>query len=309
MYKPGLTLYNLIDTGDINDLYQIVYNNLSPLLIKGYYPVSDNILFNDFIERFTDKYFNRYLNFYTYNMLYIKLKFVLENNKAKYKRIYEASLKEIDPLITYSDTEKIKEDTTNKGETSGSTTTKSDNNETHSGTDKNNTTIKFLDRDTESTYTPEGKETDATTTDDSKGGIKTITGSTSNPQTNNQNKMITDLEGFKFVDGQSLMIQENNFKNEHSYTNRKDTTHVKQKGEEYHNTDSILGTTYITINKGEASNVSNTKDIKDSTIERIRSGFNGNQMELLDYYSRLVFDLNAAIIADIDAAHLFMKML
>lgn len=310
MYNFGLRLISLSDSGNIDDLYKIVYDNLSPLLIKGYYPVRDNDLFNDFIERFTDRYYNRYLNFNTYGELYIKLKFVLENNKLKYERIWELFNKQIDPLITYNDKETIKEDTTNTGEMQGETESSSDSTQHRRGKDTTTTTTDYINRENETTYSPEGKEINATTTDNANGGIKTVVASTSNPQTSmSADMLIKDERGLKYLDNQSISESQNNFKTETSYKDRKDTTTTKYRGTDKTVTGLELNTDYTTLGTDKGSSTANTKDIKDSTIVRIKEGFNGNQMELLRMYRDLIFDLNNEIMKDIDEAHLFMTTL
>lgn len=302
-YNFGLRLISLIDSGNIEDLYQVVYDNLSPLLIKGYYPVADNSLFNDFIERFTDKYFNRYLNFDTYGMLYIKLKFVLENNKEKYKRIYEAHLKEIDPLITFQETETIKEDTTNTGEAHGEGETKVTSRTTNNGTDTTTTTTSFEDRKDVTEVTPTGTETVKNKTDD----IRTNQAHSSNPKA--QSSGTDKISELSYIDDQTIAESKNDYQSITSFTNRKDRTEYIPTGKEINQTKNELGTMYETSGVNGSSNTANTKDIKDSKITRIKNGFSGNQMELLAAYSALVFDVNNEIIADIDRARLFMSTL
>ena len=302
-YNFGLRLLSLSDSGNIEDLYQTIYNNLSPLLIKGYYPVADNSLFNDFIERFTDKYYNRYLNFNTYGELYIKLKFVLENNKEKYKKIYEASLKEIDPLITYKDSETIKEDTTNTGEASGESESNLENKTRNSGIDKTTTTTEFEDRKDTTEFTPTGTETTTNKTDD----IKSVQAHSSNPKS--QTNIPENLSDMKYSDDEVINKTVNDYHTYTSYTNRKDKTVYIPTGKDIITASNELGTMYTSTGVNGSKNSANTKDIKDSTITRIKEGFSGNPMELMLAYAALVFDLNNSIIQDIDDAHLFMTTL
>lgn len=302
-YNFGLRLISLIDSGNIEDLYQIVYDNLSPLLIKGVYPVADNSLFNDFIERFTDKYFNRYLNFDTYGMLYIKLKFVLENNKEKYKRIYEAHLKEIDPLITFTESETIKEDTTNTGEAHGEGETTISSRTSNNGMDTTTTTTSFEDRKDTTEVTPTGSEINSTKTDDQRNVIA----HSSNPKS--QSIVSENIGSMTYIDDETLNKTVNDYHTTTSFNNRKDKTEFIPTGKEINKTENELGTTYETSGVNGSSNSANTKDIKDSKITRIKNGFSGNQMELLAAYSALVFDINNEIIADIDRARLFMSTL
>ena len=303
MYNFGLRLLSLSDSGNIEDLYQIVYNNLSPLLIKGYYPVADNSLFNDFIERFTDKYYNRYLNFNTYGELYIKLKFVLENNKEKYKKIYAASLKEIDPLITYKDSETIKEDTTNTGEAKGESESNLENRTQNRGQDKTTVTTEFEKRKDITEFTPTGTETNTNKTDD----IKSVQAHSSNPKS--QTNIPEKLSEMKYADDEVINKTVNDYHTITSFTNRKDKTEFIPTGKDINTSTTELGTEYTTTGLNGSKNSANTKDIKDSTITRIKEGFSGNQMELMRAYAALVFDINNEIINDIDRACLFMRTL
>lgn len=310
MYKPGITLYDLMKPGDpIESLYGICYREMNPLLVRNIYPVHDNTLFADFISRFCDKFFNRYINYNTYNMMYIKIKFIMENNKLKYQQIYKASLEEIKPLITYSETETIKEDATTTGEGFNITNGSSKNERYGTGEDYTKNTTSFENRENEVTNTPTGEEITETTTDDDKGGIKTVQATTSNPQSNSERQMVTDLSGFKYVDSQQIAQQENNYTVKSKFNNRKDTNTTKLKGKEFTETQFRPEAHYITTDENGVQTSGNTKDIKDSFITRIRNGFNGNQMELIEMYSKMVFDINNAIIEDINNSGVFMKLL
>lgn len=330
-YNFGLRLMSLSDSGNIEDLYNIIETNLKPLLIKGVYPVNDRDLFRDFIERFTDRYYSRYLNFNTYGELYVKLKFVLENNKKKYQRIYELSLKEIDPLITFNEKETIKEDTTLTGEdhrsdkaetvidaqASGSNSatgsTNGDGTNTLSFENRNDlNTLSFENRKDHTTFNPTGKE---------KTTVKNVNAVTSNPKT--YQSVPNELSDLKYIDQEQIL--EGNTVN--SFENRRDTTDLTKSGSEknklekngsevtsYGNhSDSSSSGSYNDSNNSTTTNSGSSdgtkSDTKDSLITRLKDGFTGNQMELLKMYEALVFDLNNAIINDINDAHLFMTTL
>lgn len=238
---------SLSDTGNIEDLYNIMESNLKPLYDKNYYPVKDKDLFRDFIERLTDRYYSRYLNFNTYGEFFIKLKFVLENNKKKYQRIYELALKEIDPLITYRDKETIKEDSTLKGKESNSNTSEINSSSSASGgntasnssnsdgfnklsfkdrkdtatlsfENRNDTnTLSFINRKDKTTFTPTGKD---------KTSIKNVQASTSNPKT--YNSIPDELSDLKYIDNEQIGTSDTTS----SFENRKDTTDLTKTGTE-----------------------------------------------------------------------------
>lgn len=302
---------DLLDLNDpVTDIYTQMGENLKPLLDGSVYPVNDADLFNDFVERFCDRYINRFISFDTYGLFYMKLKFVLEQNKAKYKRIYELALKDIDPLLTYRDKETVKEDTTIKAEGESTTNNATDSTNSHTGTVTNDTTagqhgfteVSFDNRKDSTTYKPKGKEI---TTN------KTVSAGTSNPKS--YASVPTKLENLKYIDNEQ--IGENTATT--TYENKEDTTDTTKTGKEKNTVEldnpSFTLTTYgdtIANNGTSKTSVEDKNDnIKDSLITRIREGFNGDPMELLAKYEKLVFDLNGEIIEDINRARLFMSVL
>lgn len=246
-YNFGLRLMSLSDTGNIEDLYNIVEANLKPLYDKNYYPVKDKDLFRDFVERLTDRYYSRYLNFNTYGEFFIKLKFVLENNRKKYQRIYELSLKEIDPLITYRDKETIKEDSTltgkehssnsseitssasSSGGNSASSTSNSDGfNKLSFDKRKDTATLSFENRNDTNTlsFTNRKDKTEFIPTGKDKTSIKNVQAATSNPKT--YNSIPDDLSDLKYIDNEQIGTSDTTS----SFENRKDTTDLTKTGTE-----------------------------------------------------------------------------
>lgn len=126
-FNNGIKFLDLLEiTENQNNLYEKINKFLIDL--KPYFFIDNDKIWKDFIERFCDKYYSRYLSFDTFYEFKIKLKFLLENNKRKYEQLYRASLIEIKPLIN----EYIKEVVESKKE----------NNDVYNGENINNTEVK-----------------------------------------------------------------------------------------------------------------------------------------------------------------------
>lgn len=278
----GLKLIDLIDgSNGIDDLYLIMRNNLSDFKSKEIYPVNSDVLFNDFVSRLVNRYFNRYLSFDTYYTFKLKLQFVLEDNKAKYQRIYENSLRKIDPLITYEDKENVKE---NRGTTGTS--------ESESATQTKSATESNENSENHNTQTDGTQSTFENVTDEQK----TLQGFSNNPKS--QSTLSMNINDMKYIDNEQLTINKDNY---HNTTTNTGTTRNDGNGESHSNTTSD--------SNGTAKDNRTYSDKVESTIERIRNGFNGNQLELLKKYEEIYFDVNKEIINDIERNHLFMSVL
>ena len=130
------------------DLYKIVGNWLKSEI--KYFVLSDETLWNNFIESFCDRFYSRNLNFYTTLEFKLKLRDVLKASKNRAKRIYEVDLLKINPLITFNHlTEKTEKstgvtnvNTSNRSESvSNVTSVNSDNSLSNNKTvDNSNTT-------------------------------------------------------------------------------------------------------------------------------------------------------------------------
>ncbi len=278
-----IRLIDLIDTNtqSIESLYSLMSSNLIGLYDRQVYPVNDRVLWANFIERLCDRYFNRYLSFDTYYAWQLKLKFLLEQNKEKYIKIYENSLREIDPLLTFSESEHVED---NK-ESTGSNET-----DTSGGyVDNINTSVIYGKSDTTK---DERKTTVKNITDDER----TINAFTNNPKS--QSSMSAHLTELEYIDNEQLTINKNNYTN--TSKNEGDIT-VTTSG-----SDKNVGTNDGTSNS--RSNGQYTGSDK-GVLDRLRKGFNGNQLELLKKYEELYFDVNKEIIEDIERARLFMSVL
>ena len=318
-----IRLIDLIDTDtqSIDDLYKIVDKNLRFIFDKKVYPVNNADLWADFIERLCDRYFNRYLSFDTYYTFSIKLKFLIENNRAKYLQIYNASLKDIDPLITFFEDETTNEDrntnstnkTTNESdynstsETNDNATNMSENTQTTGSSGENVVSNNLKEKRTDNST----NTTTHTTTDN-----RVIEGLSSNPKS--QSTLAETLANMTYIDNQRLQITKNDYEDATTnggnittdntgkqITTNKDSVEVKDKGKTTDNRNSYNKTT------GNSKGDTNTayEDKINALITRARKGFNGNQTELLEKYARMVFDLNREIIDDINNANLFMNTL
>ena len=125
------------------DLYKIVGNWLQSEF--KYFVLDDESLWKTFIESFCDRFYGRNINFYTTLDFKLKLRDVLRASKNRAKRIYEADLLEINPLITFNHlTEKTEKSTgvTNSNNNSNST---SISNGTSVNSDNSQSTNKTVD--------------------------------------------------------------------------------------------------------------------------------------------------------------------
>lgn len=310
----GLRLIDLIDTDTqgVNDLYDVVKINLTSLK-DTVYPVNDNTLFDDFIERLCDRYFNRFLSFDSYYLFFLKLKFVLEDNKIKYNKIYEASLKKVDPLITFEENERVKEDRKNEGSSGNESSV-----ENRSNSDYHNSSLSNSHTDT-SQESKSNSNTTNTQTDDTHSNFqnttdeqKTLQAHSSNPKSNTSISM--DPSAMTYIDAENLTVVKDNY---HNVTDNTGTTTSSNVNSSNGNNTGTSTTDSNTTGNGDSSSQSKTdssstgtySDLVNSAIERIKSGFNGNQIELLKLYTDYYFDMNKEIINDIERAHLFMSTL
>lgn len=281
MFKT-IRLIDLIDTSKqpIEDLYKIMSKNLSNIYDKAY-PVSNDELWENFIERLCDKYFNRYLSFDTYYTWSLKLKFLLEDNKEKYLRIYENSMREINPLLTFEETENVNEDRKSTGDSASSSQNSFENNS-----------------DTKNEYGRTDTRTDNLTADFTNTTDKevSINAFTTNPKS--QSGVATSLDSLIYIDNEQLTQNTNNYHNKTENTGTQTTT---AGGDDTSNTKA---------DGNSQSKTENSFENKDNNIiERLRKGFNGNQLELLKKYEEIYFDMNKEIINDIERAKLFMSVL
>ena len=310
----GLRLIDLIDTDtqSVNDLYDVVKTNLSTLK-DSVYPVNDNTLFDDFIQRLCDRYFNRFLSFDSYYLFFLKLKFVLEDNKEKYNKIYEASLKKVDPLITFEENERVKEKRENEGTTGNESSV-----ENRSNSDYHNTSLSNSHTDTGRDSLSNSNTTN-TQTDDTHSNFsnisddqKTMVAHSSNPKSNTSISM--DPANMTYIDAENLTVVKDNYHNSTDNTGTTTSSNVNSSNDSENGSST---TDSNTTGNGDSSSQSKTdssttgsySDLVNSAIERIKSGFNGNQIELLRLYTTYYFDMNKEIINDIERAHLFMSTL
>jgi len=278
-----IRLIDLIDADkqSIYDLYSIVGKNLQFIYDKKIYPVENVDLWEDFIERLCDRYFNRYLSFDTYYTFSLKLKFVIQNNREKYKRIWDASLKEINPLLSFEETEITDEGRETEGSNQAHSTNEFDNkNDTETKNDLENKTIDA------------SSQTTNHITDDNR----VVEGMSSNPKS--QSSLSAKMTELKYIDTQRLQINKDDYTT--TVTNGGNTV-VKDTGStETHNNSNGIST---------GSNQSSYEDKIKALITRTKHGFNGSQVDLLEKYASIIFDMNNEIIEDINEAHLFMSTL
>lgn len=318
-----IRLIDLIDTDtqSIDNLYEIVDKNLRFIFDKKVYPVNNTDLWADFIERLCDRYFNRYISFDTYYTFSLKLKFVIEQNRAKYVQIWNASLKEIDPLITFFEDETTSEDRntngTNKSTNESDYNSTSDTSDNATNTRENTQTTgtsseNVVNNNLKEKRTDNSTNTTTHTTTDSR----VIEGLSSNPKS--QSTLAETLNNMNYIDNQRLQITKNDYEDATTnggnittdntgkqITTNKDNIETKDKGTVTDNRNSHNKTS------GNSKGDTNTEyeDKINALITRARKGFNGNQIEMIEKFSRMVFDMNREIIDDINNANLFMNTL
>lgn len=138
--KQTFCLVDLMNLYDANfnyeDLYKIVAEWLKSE--KQYFCVNDEKLWQDFIERFCDRFYSRNFNFYTTLEFKLKLRDCLRSYKDRMYRIYEVNALKINPLCTFKNTRK----TTTEGSSSSNNSSNSSGESTNTavGTADNNST-------------------------------------------------------------------------------------------------------------------------------------------------------------------------
>lgn len=305
----GLKLIDFVEQYDNdnieNDLIEFVYNFLKSS--KKYFFVSDDEIFKNFCELFALNFYSRTINFDTTLELKLKIQNILLLNKMKYKKIYNASLMDLNPLITFKE-----ETTTNENENGKNT-----NNGISENIAKSNSETELKNLRDKTTYNDlRNRET----FENYKESSKTISDYKKNYETLNK-KLFSDTP-------QSNVIIDDLFNNNNYVSNAtNDLTEYKDKpnSQDITSTDnSITGIkdntqsgnfetekNGITTNKGDVSNnskVNNVNNFENSKeYKTLKTGFNGSEIELLEKFVKIVFDVNKEIINDVENAHIFSE--
>lgn len=296
----GLKLIDFIDNLNSdtiqNDLMDFVKSFLLPC--KKYFYVDDDIIFNEFCEMFALNFYSRTFNFDTTLELSLKIQNLLLLNRKKYIQIYKASLYDLEPFNTYE--HKIKDTESKNGEST--TTTESSSNSSNTMTSQNEMSGKS--ETGSDNYVSEGYE--------KKTESKMLYGTTF---TDNNKHLIANTP-------QSNLIVEDLFTNTKYVSNAENTNNsntrtgtdtntdtTTQKGHELNDTSNNYSETGSSGSNSSGNSSSDGKSensfLDSREYQRIESGYNGNQIELLKIFSEIVFDVNKTIINDIEKNHLF----
>lgn len=132
--RRNIKLIDLVDFYDPDFSYNKIYDFVSNWLkTEKQYLVNEN-MFDDFIQILCDRFYERDLNFDTFLDAKIKIRNVLRKNREKAKRMYIASLIEINPLNTY---EHLTDNETNGTGSNESNTTSNIHSKDENGTTSN----------------------------------------------------------------------------------------------------------------------------------------------------------------------------
>lgn len=271
----GIRFIDLSRNGDIDqNFYKYMKEYLNP--IRDQFFMDDDVLWNQFVERFTDHYYNRWINFITYHEFRIKLKELFRQYRYEFLNNYLLSIMDIDPLKNYEELVNYDGTLTSNG-------------------------IKVLN-------TAIDTKNNVKTTTESKGtGKSTSEGTTSNNTTNEGYNLHSDTP----QDNINIknMFSNSNYvtsaDNDQSSSNSKGTSTDKTDTSTTDNTTSTTTGGTTTSNTGEEKS-----DTTNSNIYKILStGYHGDKYELLEKFSRINYNAINTIFDKIDQAHLFQSIL
>lgn len=290
--QKGIKFIDLLDYYDENFSYNKIYNIMNDYLldIKDAFFINDVVLWNNFIVRFCDRFYNRELNFETFLEFKLKLKECLNRHKMETLQLYKASLKEIDPLITENITtehhEKNKHDdhTHNLNVYKPNLETKTDNTTYFGG-------ITNVDNDAyEDKNTSSGSDTTSgynlhSDTPSSTVNVKDIASGSKDYITDAQN----DKHKTEFGKTDTFKGGKRHNKTVNSGDDRLDGL-LKQYG-------NATNDTSIDIDNSHAID-----------YNHIVSGYTGSPVDLLEKYSKMVFDAMTYLLDCIDNDAIFSRL-
>lgn len=301
-YNYGIRLIDLVDYTNPDTTFSDVINKVNELLTLNckdeFYVLDDeDILWNDFIKRFTRRFMYRTLSFDTYLNFCIKLNDVFTSNKVKLNNMYKAKMIEFNPLYNKYITTDI-DNTNNK--TGIKRTNKKD--------DENSIRKEYA---TNSKKSSGGSSENTTRTDNLHTSNKTIHDGTEynlhsdsprssvslNDMFETDNNYITDAQNKKthYIDyskgSQTGTVKNDGTTNNHNY--EKDTFNTNSKNRNKFN-----------------SNILSTDNIKDTLVgKQLLYGYDGNPTDLLKKYINFVIDTNEYLLNKIEEGCLFMNII
>lgn len=298
-YNYGIKLIDLVDYTNPDITFSDVVDNINKLLsanCKEEYFINDDLLWNDFIKRFTRKFMYRTLSFDTYFEFCIKLNDVLTSNKVKLNNMYNAKLIKFNPmynkmLITDTDNTSTKDGRTNYSNTENSVR-KTD------GFNK-------LEYSNVSNSNGNNKRTDDITTKTKSGGSNSDFNLHSDAPRSSVN--VSDL--FKTDDNYITDSQnrQGNFNESGSNTQTGTVINEISNGSNDNGNKKNDYKDNITIDSG---NTSLTVDSIKDTLKgkQLLQGYEGNPTDLIKKYINFVIDCNEYLLNQIEDANLFMSI-
>lgn len=314
-HSTGLKLVHFIDMYDVNTgIYDEVINFTKDFLndSKRVFFTDDDAVFDKFCELFALTFCTRTMNFNTTLDFKMKLDALLLYNQMKYKRIFDASLIEINPLTTYRHS-------VNSTETDQGT-----NNENNSYNKDASSSSNYNDGSGHSDRESYDQLKDTKSFQDRK---DERSGSVIHGLTNNtDNKRLVSNTPQSNVQLSNLFDENNNvYVNAVEHTKNSsvdsgtDTTSddIEYKGTEFNTRTGDILKSGSSDASGSSSNTSNESGSADKSggfetskiFSELSEGFDGSQIELLDKYVNIVFDVCRTIIDDIEDACLFSSIL
>lgn len=314
-HSTGIKLVDFVDMYDVNaSVYDEVINFTKDFLndSKRVFFTDDDAVFNKFCELFALTFCTRTMNFNTTLDFKMKLDALLLYNQMKYKRIFDASLIEINPLITYRHNVNSTENdqgTNNENSSYNKDASSSSNYNDGSGHQETETyndlkdTKSFEDRKDEKS----GSVTHGLTNNTDNKRLVSNT-----PQSNVQLSNLFDEVNNVYVN--AVEHTKNSSVDSGTDTTSDDTEY---KGKEFNTRTGDITKSGSTDASGSSSNSGNESgssgksgDFETSkTFSELSEGFDGSQIELLDKYVNIVFDVCRTIIDDIEDACLFSSIL
>ena len=274
-----IRIADLLDMYKLDFRYEDLYNIVGKWLEseKKYFVIADETLWNNFIESFCDRFYSRNINFYTTLDFKLKLRDLLRSTKNQAKRIYEADLLKIDPLITFNHLTEKTETTTGVTNSNNNSNSTSLSGSTSMRTDKSETSNKTIDKSASS-----GSSTNYDLHSDTPSNAINIDDLFSVAK-----NFVTDANNSK-TKNSSRGSNNSKFDSKNSGTSKNESeNHVKEN--------------IISTGKSDFSN--------DNIFKEISKGYNGDPTELVEKYMKLKTDVIQFYLDEIENACLFSSIL
>lgn len=317
-HSTGIKIVDFIDAYNPElDIYSEVIIFCKNFLksSKRVFFIDDDAVFNKFCELFALTFYSRTMNFNTTLDFKMKLDQLLLYNQMKYKKIFDASLIEINPLLTYH------HEITHNEEAAGTT----GENTSSSGSFENSTA-----NDSKDTY----NDVKDRTSYDNYRDEKSFENRKDKGKDHMTHGLVTDTENKELVSN----TPQSNVAADDLFTNNTFVSVVKHDVNNVTNSGTDLSTSELEYQGKEINEKKGAYDtIRTGSIDRdatgsatgsneqsgeksgefansrifteISEGYDGAGIDLLNKYVTIVFDVCRVIIDDIEDAHLFSEIL